>query len=143
MISLIEMRDREFVRRCIAAAKSEFERGHKAGTRRTAILALYGGAPSYYISFDHAMRLVNEFSKLSDDERKPQPDDKPSVLRAKHITARVLQLTAEGLSITAAVGKVLMSGHAPQFYISVDYGMRLLNRYTKQSYVYAPVKAIV
>lgn len=139
------MRNREYVRRCIEVAKSEAARGHRAGTRRIALLAIYGGAPSFYISYCQAYKIVKKYRNLAADERRPKPDDKPAVLRAKHLTERVLStMQKKQLGFEAALSAVLVGGAvAPQFYFSVDYGMRLLNRYTKQVYNYQPVKDAV
>jgi hypothetical protein len=143
MTSLTELRNRDFIRRCMITAQTELDRGHRASTRRIALLTIYNEAGGYYISFDHACMIFSKYRKLSDKELQTKCEDKPAVMRAKQLTLRVKTLMeTRHLKLTEAMTKVLVGEHAPRFYFSVDYGMRLLNRYTKQSTVYKPLQAV-
>lgn len=144
MISLTKQRDLDFVRRCIINAEKELSRCHKASTRRIALLTIYGEASSYYLNFERALKYVSHYRRLSPDALIVRQDDKPAVVRAKHISRRVIALMKEqDICQAEALTRVLACECAPRFYISVDTGMRILNRYTNQSTVYQPVKEAI
>lgn len=143
MTTLTELRNRDFIRRCLITANAEREHGHRATTRRIALLTIYNEAGGYFISYERARRIYLRYSRFSDIKLQPKSTDRPSVVRAKQFTLRVRTLIkSQHFKRHEAITKVLAGEHAPRFYFSVDYGMRLLNRYTKQTTVYKPLQAI-
>jgi hypothetical protein len=144
MVSFTEMRNRDFISRCVKTAEREQARGCTPSVRRIVALTVFGGAGGYFMSFDRAMHLVYNYHNIPVDMRRPKRDERPSQVRARHLTEAAERLSVErSVSLTEAVTMVLKSAHAPRFYFSVEYGMRLFNQYTKRQTVYKPLRAVV
>jgi hypothetical protein len=144
MITFTEMRNRDFIKRCLVTAERERARGTEPTVRRIVALTVYGGAGGYFLSFDRAMALVYAYHKIPVDERRPCCNEHPSQVRARHLAEAAERVRSErGVSLTEAVTTVLKSQYAPRYYFSVEYGMRLFNQYTQRQTQYKPVRAAV
>ena len=144
MIKYTFMRNRDFISRCLQTAERERARGENPSVRRIVALTVFGGACHYYVSYERAAAMVYKYHNIPVDERRPSIDERPSQVRARHITEQVEQISAkEQIPLSDALTKVLTSKHAPRFYFSVEYGMRLFNKYTSRKVDYKQLKRVV
>jgi hypothetical protein len=131
------LRDRAFIKKCLKNLQAERARGVEPSVRRIVALTIFGGADSFYISFDRALAMVAVCHKIPVEERvKLLVKQTPSQVRCRHITDLVEKLVAEKhISLTQATLDVLCMNHAPRFYFTIPYGMRLFNKYVKRKFV--------
>lgn len=132
-----EIRNADFIRRCIETARREQRRGAEPSARRIVALTVYGPAGGYYISYKRALETVRHYKKIPADERVPIVKESPAQTRARNLTEETeAAMSAYGMTVGQAVTHVLGRGRARRFYISVEYGMRLFLRGTQRTVNY-------
>lgn len=125
-------RNVDFIRRAIRHTMDELSAGRDPGTRRIAVMTVFGGADSFHIGFERAQRLVGRYFALPPLVREQMArTGTPAQLRCIHMGQRVKELMEKDpkMTITDALTRVYFRGGAPRFYMGVDYAMTLVRKY--------------
>lgn len=134
-----ELRNNAFIRRCAEILDHERRRGVEPSVRRIVALAVFGGAPGYFISHRHAYKVVSKLHALKPADRPDKAGAAPCMLRALAITEDVEAALADaGGDVSRALTDVLGRMHARRFYFTVEYGIRLFYRHYREYVDYVP-----
>lgn len=134
-----ELRNRDFVRRCVELYAVMSRSGQSPDVRTVVKSVIYSGAGGYYISYDHVARKVVRILVKPRDQR-CVPGEKAHQMRLRHIAEAVEKRLTEHplMTFSDALRDELNRGHAPRFYFSVEHGVRIFYAYTRVIKTFVP-----
>lgn len=132
MLEYVKERDRDFMESCRRAKRELLASDGEIDVMSVIRRAIYGGAPSYYVGFERAERMLRRY----ESGRMPSTARTEKTLMWSELSERVgdhmrrHRLRRRG----SAIAMVLAEGNAGRYFISETYALRLYYRLQHDSH---------
>lgn len=130
MLDMIKLRNRDFINRCYEIIRLDKDRGLYSTTRSIVERTIYGGAPRFYISYSRAASAIATYRRHRYTSSSASTVSQMQFMELQQKVEEMQRRSSRDISWRRALSMILASSGASRFFISVEYGMRLLNRHS-------------